>query len=89
MKYKITEIEYDIEPEDFQDEIDESDYALRSDFIKDCESLMEDKLESQPSEMEVELDDEFGDEQDIQDKLADEISDRTGWLVKSFKYEKE
>ncbi len=87
--YKITEIEYDIEPEDVEDGIDEDDYALNSDFVKACEDKVDEILETLPVEIKVMTTKDFLEESDLQEFLAEEITDRTGWLVKSFKYEKE
>lgn len=87
-KIRIKQIEYNIEPEDIRD-IEEDDYALRSDYIKECENRVDEILESLPSEITVSTDKIFTKELDLQEFLAEEITDRTGWLVKSFEYEKE
>lgn len=87
MKYKVTNINYNIEQEDVADEFDENDFALRSDYIAECEKRIEEIEENLPSEMTVEIDDET-DAEDIDDKISDIISDKTEWLVSGFNFEK-
>ena len=87
MKYKVTNINYCIEPEDVADDFDENDFALRSDYIAECEKRIEEIEESLPSEMTVEISDET-DAEDIDDEISDIISDKTGWLVNGFDFEK-
>lgn len=87
MKYKVTNINYNIEPEDVADEFDEDDFALRSDYIAECEKRIEEIEENLPSEMTVEIDDET-DADDVDDEISDIISDKTGWLVSGFNFEK-
>ena len=87
MKYKVTNINYNIEPEDMADEFDEDDFALRSDYIAECEKRIEEIEENLPSEMTVEIDDKT-DADDVDDEISDIISDKTGWLVSGFNFEK-
>ena len=86
MIYRVFNIDYCIEPEDL--EINEDDYALRSDYLRDCENVIDGILEDLPDELFLELD--FWEEEcfDTEEELADAISDITGWLVNSFDYEK-
>lgn len=79
-KYKVYNIEYDIEPEDIQG-IDEDDYAMPVDYIRACENEIEGIVDELPEEMTIKLED---DEPDVIDALLDEICDRTGWLIRHF-----
>lgn len=85
MLVKVTDIWYDIEPEDICD-LDEEDFALRSDYIRACENVIDEILEDLPSEMLLEVEDGLS-EGEIEDDLLDTICDETGWLVRSFNYE--
>ena len=86
MKYKVTNIKYSIELEDVADEFDEDDFALRSDYIEECEKKIEEIEEDLPSEMIVDIDDDT-DTDDVDDAISDVISDKTGWLIESFNFE--
>ena len=84
MVYRVFNIDYCIEPEDL--EINEADYALRSDYLRDCENVIDGIIEDLPDEIFFEVDDY--EPCDLEEELADAISDRTGWLVNGFDYEK-
>lgn len=85
MKYKITNIHYYISHEDVADEFDEEDFALRSDYIEECDNRIAEIEESLPAEMIVEVPDDP--DADLDDEIMDAISDKTGWLVNGFDYE--
>lgn len=63
-------------------------YALNSDYVKACEDKVDYILENLPTEIKVHTEKEFEEEMDLQDFLSDEITNRTGYLVNSFKYER-
>lgn len=70
----VYDIEYDISDED----IDDSLYSMDSIVTK------EDLINSLPKKLTLEIDVEEGD--DLDDKISDEISDKTGWTIKNYKY---
>ena len=81
--FKISGIKYCIEPEDVG--LNEDDYALRSDYLAACEQEIDGILETLPDELTVTLGEDS--DGDLEDDLADAISDATGWLVEGFNYE--
>ncbi len=83
-KYKVSGIVYCIEPEDV--DLSEDDFALRSDYLKACDDEIDGILEGLPSELIIDLGDDS--DGDLEDDLAEAISDETGWLVEGFNYEK-
>ena len=86
MIYRVFNIDYCIEPEDL--ELNEDDYALRSDYLRDCENEIDGILEDLPDELFLEVDDEevaLGHTEEI---LSDMISEETGWLIYGYDYEK-
>lgn len=85
MKYKVTNISYYIGHEDVSDDLDEEDFALRSDYIEECDNRIAEIEESLPAEMIVEVPDDP--DIDLDDEIMDAISDKTGWLVNGFDYE--
>ena len=85
MKYKITNIRYYIGHEDVADEFDEEDFALRSDYIEECDNRIAEIEENLPTEMIVELPDDP--DIDLDDEITEAISDKTGWLVSGYDYE--
>lgn len=91
MQYRVTDIEYDIAPEDVMDEFDEESFALRSDLIEACENRIDEILEDLPSEMVVDIDEDANsiDESEwdiIDDAITDAVSDKTGWLVRGLSW---
>lgn len=97
MKYKVTNIKYNIEPEDVSDEADEffgieedeeieDHYIFQNNYDKKCEEIIDGIFEKLPSEMIVEIDDDT-DADDVDDVISDVISDKTGWLIESFNFE--
>ena len=85
MKYKVTNISYYIGHEDVSDDLDEEDFALRSDYIEECDNRIAEIEESLPTEMIVEVPDDP--DADLDDEIMEIISDKTGWLVNGFDYE--
>jgi len=83
-KIKVTFVDYCIDwedidsnfdvPEDMDDEDLEEWYEIKIDEIK----------QSLPQELELEIECE---EEDLEDLIADTISEETGWLNNSFTYE--
>ena len=71
MKVHCSNIEYDV-----------ADYEL--DFAEECKEPI-----VMPTELDLEIDDEDWNEfkDDIDEYIADVISEQTGWLVKAFTYE--
>lgn len=86
MTYRLFDIDYCIEPEDL--ELNEEDYALRSDYLRDCENEIDRILEDLPNEMFITIDEENFTPDELDDVFSDHISDETGWLIKSYRYEK-
>lgn len=89
MKYRVTNISYDILPEDVEDRFDRDQFALESDFKQACEDLIDSIIDDLPTEMDVDI--EVGPDDtkdDIEDKIGDAICDKTDWLLTSFKYKK-
>ncbi len=82
-KFIVSDIHYCIEPEDV--DLNEDDYALRSDYIEACEKEIDRIVDSLPDEITVTLNNET--DENIDDDLANAISDKTGWLVGAFSYE--
>lgn len=82
-KYKVSGIVYCIEPEDVG--LNEDDFALRSDYLKACDDEIDGILEELPSELIIDLGDDS--DGDLEDDLAEAISDETGWLIEGFNYE--
>jgi len=87
MTYRLYNINYCIEPEDL--ELNEDDYALRSDYLHDCENEIDGILEDLPDEMFITVDEENFTPDELEDVFSDHISDETGWLVYDYDYEKE
>jgi len=92
MKYKVTNISYYIGHEDVSDDLDEEDFALRSDYIEECDNRIAEIEESLPTEMIVDVSDDPDSFMrvfniDLRDEIMDAISDKTGWLVNGFDYE--
>jgi len=70
----ITNIEYDIT----NDDLDDYQYS------KGSAVSIEDIVNSLPKELTLNIDIFEGD--DLDDRISDEISDKTGWTVKNYKY---
>ena len=81
MKIKVFNIAYDVGVEDVMSEIDEDDYALRSDYLLACEEKVDEIIDGLPSEVELDVADDADDE-----AISDALSDKTGWLTQGFCY---
>lgn len=99
MKYKVTNINYDIEYTDvfgkaFKyfgiSDVEDIEVVLEDipaiEFDDKCIEIAKSIKESLPVEMIVEIDDET-DGEDEDEKICNIISDKTGWLVLGFEYE--
>jgi len=90
MIYRVFNIDYCIEPDDVG--LNEEDYAMRSDYLRDCENEIEIILEELPAEYFFEIDEKDYkrklDIYDIEEILSNRISDESGWLVYDYEYEK-
>ena len=76
IKVKAYDIEYEISPED----VDEDDEMTPA----EVEARIEDQQNSLPSELVFEFD--LDANEDVMDRIADEITSETGWLVRDFNY---
>ena len=76
VKVKAYDIDYDVEPED----VDENEELTEDEL----DAKIAEVKESLPSELTFEFDIEP--DEDIEDRIADEISLETNWLVNNFKY---
>ena len=76
VKVKAYDIEYEISPED----VDEDDEMTPA----EVEARIEDQQNSLPSELVFEFD--LDADEDVMDRIADEITSETGWLVRDFNY---
>jgi len=76
VKVKAYDIEYDVEPEDVDENEELTDDELDAKIAEVKESL--------PSELVFEFDIEP--DEDIEERIADEITLETNWLVDSFKF---
>lgn len=87
-KYKVKNISYHITPEDV--DLDEDDFALRSDYLAACTNKINEIIENLPSELIVSVsgeDFDTGTDDELDDILTDIVSDETGFLVESFEYD--
>ena len=87
MIYRVFNINYCVEEEDLDLELPEGDFD-EEDFDDFVESKINEIKSELPKSLYIELD--FCEDEcfDTEEELADAISDRTGWLVNSFDYEK-
>ena len=76
VKVKAYDIDYDVEPED----VDENEELTEDEL----DAKIAEVKESLPSELTFEFDIEP--DEDIEDRIADEITLETNWLVNNFKY---
>ena len=76
VKARAYDIDYDVEPED----VDENEELTEDEL----DAKIAEVKESLPSELTFEFDIEPG--EDIEDRIADEITLETDWLVNNFKY---
>lgn len=76
-KYIVTNIDYAIEEEDVEDYLDNDDLD-EDELEKEIQKKIEEIRKSLPKKLIIKVSDE--------DDIADEISDRTGWLVNDFDY---
>ena len=76
VKVKAYDIDYDVEPED----VDENEELTEDEL----DAKIAEVKESLPSELTFEFDIEP--DEDIEDRIADEITLETDWLVNNFKY---
>ena len=76
IKVKAYDIEYEISPED----VDEDDEMTPA----EVEARIKDQQNSLPSELVFEFD--LDANEDVMDRIADEITSETGWLVRDFNY---
>lgn len=74
-RVKVTDIEYDIAKEDFDRELTDKE------FEKERREL----IKTLPQSLTLTF--TCDDDEDIEDTIADKISDETGWLVDTFKYD--
>ena len=91
MVYRVYNIDYCIEPEDLEINEDDFDKMVdENDFDDFIEEKMNEILEDLPDEIFVDFVDDgvYEDELEFEGRLADAVSDLTGWLVSSFEYEK-
>lgn len=85
MKFRIFNIKYAIEAEDL--DLDQDNFDSVEDY-HDAASIEIQKIEETlPSELHIDMDDDIG-ENDVYDELCSRISDKTGWLVRKFNFEK-
>ena len=85
-KFRITNIEYDVELEDIMKILEDWYNADESNvnYVKSLRTF----LDTLPEEIIADIPEEdIGTEEDIDDVLSDYISDETGWLVNKFKFE--
>lgn len=84
-KYRVFDILYAIEPGDVDEQVGgEKGYSLYSDYLAACENKISEIEEQLPSEMTIAIED---DGRDIDEQLCDIVSDKTGYLIDSFKFE--
>ena len=76
VKVRAYDIDYDVEPED----VDENEELTEDEL----DAKIAEVKESLPSELVFEFDIEP--DEDIEDRIADEITLETDWLVNNFKY---
>ena len=76
VKVRAYDIDYDVEPED----VDENEELTEDEL----DAKIAEVKESLPSELTFEFDIEP--DEDIEDRIADEITLETNWLVNNFKY---
>ena len=76
VKARAYDIDYDVEPED----VDENEELTEDEL----DAKIAEVKESLPSELTFEFDIEP--DEDIEDRIADEITLETDWLVNNFKY---
>lgn len=76
VKVRAYDIDYDVEPEDVDENEEPTEDELDAKIAEVKESL--------PSELTFEFDIEP--DEDIEDRIADEITLETDWLVNNFKY---
>ena len=76
VKVRAYDIDYDVEPED----VDENEELTEDEL----DAKIAEVKESLPSELTFEFDIEH--DEDIEDRIADEITLETDWLVNNFKY---
>ena len=76
VKVRAYDIDYDVEPEDVDENEELTEDELNAKIAEVKESL--------PSELTFEFDIEP--DEDIEDRIADEITLETDWLVNNFKY---
>ena len=76
VKVRAYDIDYDVEPED----VDENEELTEDEL----DAKIAEVKESLPSELTFEFDIEP--DEDIEDRIADEITLETDWLVNNFKY---
>ena len=76
VKVRTYDIDYDVEPED----VDENEELTEDEL----DAKIAEVKESLPSELVFEFDIEP--DEDIEDRIADEITLETNWLVNNFKY---
>jgi hypothetical protein len=84
---KVTSVDYYVTYEDI--EFDPYDTAFEDDTTieaneKKADQMIDDIKASLPQELELEI---TCDPEDLEDQIADAISDETGWLNNSFTYE--
>lgn len=76
VKVRAYDIDYDVEPED----VDENEELTEDEL----DAKIAEVKESLPSELTFEFDIEP--DEDIEERIADEITSETNWLVDNFKY---
>lgn len=85
MKYRLSDIIYEIISEDFDDVFDTEAFASQDEYEKAIDKKIEDTKKDLPYEMIVEIEDDTA---DIEEAISDAISETTGWLVIAYNYEK-
>ncbi len=85
MKYKVTDIIYDVSPEDFIYEIDEEDFSSKEEYKAAVNRRIYEVIRFLPSELIVDIDD---DNRDVGYVISNYISDKTGWLVLQCNYKR-
>ena len=85
MKIFVTKIDYCIDYSDTL--INEEDYALYSDYAKACDDEINKIEDELPAELTFDVSKSTYENEDMDELLADKISEVTGWLVNGFHYE--
>ena len=91
--FKVWNIDFAVEDEDVEgilyDELTAGNDDVYEDIDFDYETIENKRkeiIDKLPAEMRIEVDG-FESDWDLEDKLADAISEETGWLVNGFNYE--